>query len=639
MFLRDDSSCPGRSLPSAHANNATLAHDRHRVRTVTTHLLTKSDFKVACGCSAKLYYRKLRYPDTNSDDPYLALLAEGGFMLEHFARARHPEGIHFPAARRASDAWAATEAAIAVDGTWFEATLLSGRLVARIDILRREGNRFDLFEVKSKLWDSVADAELRATGKPGLCWGKSGKMITGDWTPYLLDVAFQAHVLGALYPEMAVVPWLVMPDLAKRTTTEGLHHHFTVSREGERAGTRFDGDPALLAAENLLTAVDVSREVAMMRETVRTAAEHFAASLDPEPRFLRAKLSRACAACEYRVPNDVQPNGFAECWGELATPDPHVLDLYRAPPDIVDDAIASRRTALLDVLPDRLVKKDGTIGVHGLRQRVQLAATRTGTPWCGDGLAPAIAAWAYPLHFIDFETTRVVVPYHQQSEPYAQVCFQWSCHTVAAAGAAPAHREWINTTDFHPNVEFAETLRDAVGDDGTVLMWASHERTAIREIRDHVGASSSLGAWLDQLAGEREGSRLVDMHALCEREYFHPAMRGRTSLKRVLDAVWRDDAALRHEWPQYAGRSGEVRDLYETLPPLVIAGVEQAVREGTGAVRAYHGMLYGSEKHDAEARDAWRRLLLQYCELDTLAMVMVWRHWRRAAGLDRAAPG
>ena len=82
-----------------------------------------------------------------------------------------------------------------------------------------------------------------------------------------------------------------------------------------------------------------------------------------------------------------------------------------------------------------------------------------------------------------------------------------------------------------------------------------------------------------------------------------------------------------------------MRDLYETLPPLVIAGVEQAVREGTGAVRAYHGMLYGSEKHDAEARDAWRRLLLQYCELDTLAMVMVWRHWRRAAGLDRAAPG
>lgn len=131
----------------------------------------------------------------------------------------------------------------------------------------------------------------------------------------------------------------------------------------------------------------------------------------------------------------------------------------------------------------------------------------------------------------------------------------------------------------------------------------------------------------------------VDMHALCEREYLHPAMRGRTSLKRVLDAVWRDDAELRNEWPQYVGRNGEVRDPYETLPPLVIAGVEQGVREGTGAVRAYHAMLYGVEKHDAAGRDAWRLLLLQYCELDTLAMVMVWRHWRRAVGLDGVAPG
>jgi len=31
----------------------------------------------------------------------------------------------------------------------------------------------------------------------------------------------------------------------------------------------------------------------------------------------------------------------------------------------------------------------------------------------------------------------------------------------------------------------------------------------------------------------------------------------------------------------------------------------------------------------------WRRLLLQYCQLDTLAMVMVWWHWRGlAAGQD-----
>ena len=44
-------------------------------------------------------------------------------------------------------------------------------------------------------------------------------------------------------------------------------------------------------------------------------------------------------------------------------------------------------------------------------------------------------------------------------------------------------------------------------------------------------------------------------------------------------------------------------------------------------MRAYQEMLYGVSRHNEALKEQWRRLLLQYCELDTAAMVMVWTHW------------
>ncbi len=39
-------------------------------------------------------------------------------------------------------------------------------------------------------------------------------------------------------------------------------------------------------------------------------------------------------------------------------------------------------------------------------------------------------------------------------------------------------------------------------------------------------------------------------------------------------------------------------------------------------------MLYGLQKSDPDIRDQGENLLLQYCELDTLGMVMIYRHWK-----------
>jgi hypothetical protein len=118
------------------------------------------------------------------------------------------------------------------------------------------------------------------------------------------------------------------------------------------------------------------------------------------------------------------------------------------------------------------------------------------------------------------------------------------------------------------------------------------------------------------------------MNLLTLNHYFHPVMKGRTSIKKVLDAVWQANPSLRGRFPEYVKEEdGELLSPHRSLPPLTIAGRDVVVNEGTGAITAYQSTLYGQQKLDANIRDQWKSLLLQYCELDTLAMVMIYWHW------------
>ena len=66
-----------------------------------------------------------------------------------------------------------------------------------------------------------------------------------------------------------------------------------------------------------------------------------------------------------------------------------------------------------------------------------------------------------------------------------------------------------------------------------------------------------------------------------------------------------------------------------TLPALPFGDNEEdeeAVREGTGAIRVYQDLIFDAHASEAD-RINRRQLLLQYCQLDTAAMVMIWAHW------------
>jgi hypothetical protein len=76
---------------------------------------------------------------------------------------------------------------------------------------------------------------------------------------------------------------------------------------------------------------------------------------------------------------------------------------------------------------------------------------------------------------------------------------------------------------------------------------------------------------------------------------------------------------------------GNLLNPYATLPPLPIGDQEEVVKGGTGAMRVYQEMMFGQARQNIVVRENYRKLLLQYCKLDTAAMVAIWMHCRNAS--------
>jgi hypothetical protein len=165
----------------------------------------------------------------------------------------------------------------------------------------------------------------------------------------------------------------------------------------------------------------------------------------------------------------------------------------------------------------------------------------------------------------------------------------------------------------------------------------------------------NTGAWV---AGKRN---MVDLLDLVKRYFYHPATGGSNSLKQVLPAVLSGSSFLQDKYsrPIYGQRldieslnfenwswirfdeAGALIDPYQLLPPIfddaedsdlehLISDLKLA--DGAAAMIAYARMQF-SEMGEEE-RGAIEQALLKYCELDTLAMVMLWEYWSKELMAD-----
>ena len=618
---------------------------------MTPRTLSKSDFKLARTCDAKLFFRENGFPDNRDSNPYLALLAEGGYMVEALAKAKYVDGVQLEYGQGVADDYQRTIDQLGRDQvTLFEATLLVGRQQARVDILEKKGNTVRLLEVKAKSFDGAEHALSLSAGKAGALRGKiKPYKILNDWEEKLEDITFQVLLLEKTLPGVVIKPFLVLVDKSKTALVDNIPSLFELVHRTSADGTRrlltarYIGSREQLADLDLVTEVDVSEEVAMLRGDVEEAAAKFESRLDAPLSVHSVGIERGskCGSCEFRVDESTERSGFEECWGALAEPRPHMLELFSIGTakaldrsSLADWMVRQQKASLLEIPEDCLVKTDGSIGPNAERQRRQIEYTRRNEVYVSPDLRGKIEALRGPMYFIDFETSRLALSYHRGMRAYGLVTFQWSCHTVASHGEKPTHAEWLNKTDVWPNKVFAESLREAIGDSGPVLTWSHFEASTLKQIiadLDRFGHDvPELVEWMTDVFE----NRIVDMHDWARRDYYNPGMRGRTSIKVVLDALWKSDAVMRKQFEAWTGMTADdSRDPYASLPPVEISGVSQDVHEGTGAMRAYQEMMYGADKNDPEAKAMWSGLLQRYCALDTLSMVLILEHWRRCVGL------
>lgn len=608
--------------------------------------LTKSDFKIARTCPTKLYYRKKGYPTIDDQSEFLALLADQGYLIESLARTFYPDGHWIGYRKDAESAAWETMSALSDHCTLFEATFMSGGKMARIDILVRRGNTIELIEIKSCGFDRQKNDELVQAGKPNLFRSsKAPSGISNDWRPHLEDAAYQTSILADIFPDAQIIPYLLMPDTSQPVQLDRLHRRFisrTVHFQSDTSqlpASDYNDDPRDIRRNPFLARVNVTDEVQAIMPEVRHAADIFLQSLFPSLQRMATPPSTNCRTCEFRV-TEGQMRGFHECWGAMADVKPHILDLYyvrdigRRDKPLADELIAQGKCGLFDLPEKHLTRKDGTIGERAKRQRVQITYTRTNQEWWSDELGSILQRFTYPLHFVDFETCSPAVPRYRGMRPFETIAFQWSCHTISTPNDQPRHSEWLQAADEFPNTPFADSLRRQIGDEGTILVWASHEasvlRSVVRQLVERGQGDSETAHWVSQVL---DSGRIIDLNQLTLKHYFHPRMGGRTSLKVVADAVWQTNPGIRARLPRYQqdGIDGLISP-YRALPPVTIGGKQVSVAEGTGAILAYYAMMDRASANAMMEVHQWRELLSQYCELDTLAMVMVWWHWRELTG-------
>jgi hypothetical protein len=618
--------------------------------------LSKSDFQLASSCSKKLIYKKLHYPTANDTNEYMEMLANGGYIVGKMATMLFPEGIEIEG--NIQDCISQTQTLLQQENVvLFEPAIVSGQKIVRVDILVKQGNSFHLIEVKAKSHNTDEGNDINKLKK------------------YISDVAYQYSVLKEAYPKYNIKCSLLMPDKAEPTIIDDLAGWFSIIKQDKNNENEIEELPAqqkplfnkpkvvfkyesfdnskeyitLLADEGILGYLDVTKEVEEMQNDINQKSKDFLRILNEGISSDDYKITKACKSCEFNTP-DKANNGYKECWGKLAYTEPNIFDLYYGGSIghytkgyYFDELIAEGKTNLFDIEINKLKSKNGELTSRGIRQKIQIENTRNNTEWISEKLKSVITPSDYPLHFIDFETYTGALPFHKGMRPYELIAFQWSCHTIHKQGATPIHSQWIHTGEMFPkssefpNFAFAKSLMNQIGTSGTPLMWATHENTVLRTIMNQMKEfgihDDALRDWLNNITsdGVKKG-RLIDMNKMTIEYYFHPYMKGKTSIKKVLPAIWSHHTYL-HEvehFKDYVPDAflGGIIDPYD----LLTSGLnneewdEEVVSGGTAAMRAYHRIRF-DDSLTITQKDELRYQLLQYCKLDTMAMVIIAHHW------------
>ncbi len=325
-------------------------------------------------------------------------------------------------------------------------------------------------------------------------------------------------------------------------------------------------------AEQLFTIVDLTDKIWEMQSDVV------------------AKLAAMKAMLQNDIPEtDISPNCndphtcafHGHCWAHIpensvfdfrGTGRPNAFELYR-----------QGTVSMEDVPTDKLgwlqkLQLDGLINQKNYVDKVAVKAFL-------DSL------W-FPLCFMDFETTYMVpIPLFDGMRPYEQLPFQFSLHVIEKEGEDPVHHAYLAKGLKNPCEEFLSNLLAAMPPGACILTW--NKRFEVKRLEELAARFPEKSADISAVIANIKDL----MVPFRDKSIYHWKLNGSYSIKNVLPAL-------------VDGYS------YENLP----------INSGDMASAAWVRMI---QEPDLNEQQRLYSELLEYCHLDTLAMVLILSEMRK----------
>lgn len=201
---------------------------------------------------------------------------------------------------------------------------------------------------------------------------------------------------------------------------------------------------------------------------------------------------------------------------------------------------------------------------------------------------------SYPLYFLDFETQQPIIPIYIGTSPYQQIPFQYSLHYIEQEGGELKHKEFLGISGEDPRRALAEALVSDIPAGACVLAYnKSFECGRIGEL-----AKTFPDLQMHLSAIEFSIKDLLDPFR--QGYYYKKEIGGSFSIKSVLPAMFPDDPTLNYHNLEGVHNGGEAMSIYPKIKDM-----------------------------SPEEQKIARHNLLKYCELDTFAMVKIWKELLR----------
>lgn len=330
----------------------------------------------------------------------------------------------------------------------------------------------------------------------------------------------------------------------------------------------FNGE---LELSGLFVAEDVSGEVAAIKPAILSArddAMRAAGSIDPE------SLAHCLTPGDCPCPEVCHPG----------LPEFSIYDIPRLSPKKKQQLLDAGIRAACDI-PEDFDLND--------KQRLVVGRAKSGNPYLDHpALQAELGKLIYPLYFLDYETCISAIPQYPGYHPQQQIVFQYSLHRMDDPDNELRHSEFLIIQETDPSLPLLDQLHQDIGLEGSVIVWnKTFEMSRNREMAvlhpQHAG-------FLEQL-----NQRIVDLGDVVSKGiYLHPGFKGSWSIKNVLPVMV----------PELS---------YERLP----------IHKGDQASLTWWQLRFGEMSDDDRA--ALVEAMLRYCELDTTAMVMIFKEFRK----------